>query len=450
MTVYDFAYVATLLSRLPASLQEAVRRGVRKSPAALGRKETSAATSPSRETKVRSKSAAFREDFLGRVPILPNGSPRVWFHGGSVGEILLLRPLVDALRDRLPDCRIAVSWSAITARTLALRTFPDALVFRCPWDYSWSVKNALRRISPDLLVIAEGAWHPNLVSAASQLSVATAVVNGRLDDDADPLTSWNRSWLNRAWKHIDLAIVQNEPYREKFRQIGIAPERIRVIRSLKFDGVSGDRSNPVTTRLVAEAGIAPEDTVFLAGSTQREDEVAALQAFSGLGEAYPRLRLIIVPRHMHRISEVVDLCRQHGHLPSLRSRLCSEERSWRVLIVDTLGELKGWWGRADVAFVGGGLGSRGGQNMLEPAAFGAATCFGPCIRNFSDIASALLEADGAQIVRDAAELAKFLERCLTDREHLQRLGANARSVVERNRGASTETIEALLPFLSAP
>ncbi len=88
-----------------------------------------------------------------------------------------------------------------------------------------------------------------------------------------------------------------------------------------------------------------------------------------------------------------------------------------MILVDTIGELSAVWGLADVAFVGGSLmPGRGGQNMMEPAAFGAAVLFGPHTANFREVVEQLLGRDGAREVADAAELAAALLADLDDPE----------------------------------
>src|SRR5262249_5894915 len=100
-------------------------------------------------------------------------------------------------------------------------------------------------------------------------------------------------------------------------------------------------------------------------------------------------------------------------------------------------------------FVGGSFGTRGGQNMLEPAAYGAAVSFGPNTRNFRDIVAALLSADGAVVVNDAAALEAFIRRCLEDPAYVQSLGNNAQTLVRSQLGATARTC-ALLEQLHAP
>jgi 3-deoxy-D-manno-octulosonic-acid transferase len=116
--------------------------------------------------------------------------------------------------------------------------------------------------------------------------------------------------------------------------------------------------------------------------------------------------------------------------------------------VDTIGELGPLWGLADVAFVGGSLdGRRGGQNMIEPAAFGAAVVFGPHVWNFRDTAARLVEAGAACQVGDAAELGAAVARLLAKAGQRQRMGAAARDFVLRQQGATERTLDLLEPLL---
>jgi 3-deoxy-D-manno-octulosonic-acid transferase len=110
-------------------------------------------------------------------------------------------------------------------------------------------------------------------------------------------------------------------------------------------------------------------------------------------------------------------------------------------LIDTIGELSAWWGTATIAFVGGSFGSRGGQNMIEPAAYGAAVAFGPNTWNFRDIVASLLAAGAAVVVHDAKELDAFVRRCLTDPAYAATLGTRAQQLVESQLGATRRTVE---------
>jgi 3-deoxy-D-manno-octulosonic-acid transferase len=120
-----------------------------------------------------------------------------------------------------------------------------------------------------------------------------------------------------------------------------------------------------------------------------------------------------------------------------------------ILLIDVIGELGGWWGVADIAYVGGSMGKRGGQNMIEPAAYGIPVSFGPNTKNFQTIVSQLLSADGAVVVRNQQELTQFVERCLSNRQWSDQLGQNAQTEVLKHQGASDRTVLLLKKLLDA-
>jgi 3-deoxy-D-manno-octulosonic-acid transferase len=191
----------------------------------------------------------------------------------------------------------------------------------------------------------------------------------------------------------------------------------------------------------------------VAGSTQPPEEQIALDLFRRLRSAFPRLRLILVPRQRERFDAVAILLKHAAEPFARRSELSTEysvlSTQYGVVLVDTIGELAAVWGLADVAFVGGSLdGRRGGQNMLEPAAYGATVLFGPHVWNFRDAATRLLAAGGAIQVADAAMLETAVRRLLADPVERATLGTAARDFVRQQQGATERTL-ALLDALLA-
>lgn len=390
------------------------------------------------------------EKLLGRVPPRSGNQPCVWFHAVSVGEVNLLAGLLNELARRRPDIVFVISTTTRTGYELACQKYADHLVCYCPLDFSWAVKQALRRLRPDLLVLAELELWPNLINAAKQHGVPVVVVNGRLSEASYRGYRRLRWFISRMMCNLASVAVQNEAYAARFLDLGVPPDRVHITGSIKFDNAVTERGNPRTARLAHLAGITPHHQVFLAGSTQAPEEAIALASFQEIQPRFPDLRLILVPRHPQRFAEVDKLLAASGAGYLRRSQLeqSAAPPAWQVLLVDTVGELAAWWGVAQLAFVGGSMGDRGGQNMIEPAAYGAAVCFGPNTKNFRDVVTTLLQAEAAVVVRDGGELTAFLERCLRDEEYANGLGTRAQSLAISQRGATARTIEILERFLT--
>jgi 3-deoxy-D-manno-octulosonic-acid transferase len=390
----------------------------------------------------------FRAKFLGQVPPRESQRPCVWLHAVSVGEVNVLQTLVDLISRERPGWECVVSTTTMTGMALARKKYPESTVFYCPLDFSWAVRSAMRRIRPRVLVLAELELWPNLIQAARDSGARVALVNGRLSENSYRGYRRIRPLVASVLSRIDLVAAQDETYSARFLELGADPERVHVTGSLKYDGAETDRGNPATERLRRLAGFSGNDIVFLAGSTQDPEESCALGTFRELSGTWPQLRLVLVPRHPDRFESVARLLDQSGLPWQRRTELETNgpDSRARILLVDAIGELGAWWGTAQTAFVGGSMGTRGGQNMIEPAAYGAAVSFGPNTRNFRDIVATMLAHDAAVVVNDAGELTAFVRRCLEEPAYTTALGARARDLVRSQLGATDRTFRLLEPL----
>ena len=397
--------------------------------------------------------------FTGGIPPLPRceaGVSRIWFHGVSVGEVQLLSVLAAEIKRqaeserRAVDC--VVSSSTTTGLELAAKRFGADHAFPCPLDFTWAVNRVLDRVRPDLLVLGELELWPNLLARVHARGIPIVVANGRMSEKSGRGYGRVRPVVQRMLGMVSLVIARSREDGDRFASF-VPPGGCKVIvtGSMKFDGVKGDRQAREVTRLRQLAGFLDDDVVFLAGSTQAPEEQLALDAFAAARSRHPHLRLVIVPRHTERTPEIASLLDRSGLRWQLRSRLGPPEAALpgdpraRVLLVDTTGELGWWWGTAQIAFVGGSLdGKRGGQNMLEPAAYGAAVSFGPHTRNFRDEVRRLLAADAAVVVADGPALTDFVRQCLETEGFATGLGRRAADLVASQRGSTAATAEAIL------
>lgn len=391
--------------------------------------------------------------FTGRIAPLPSATgPRIWLHGVSVGEVQLLAGLAQELRQqaesggRTIDC--VVSSSTTTGLDVAAKRFGTDRVFPCPLDFSWAVRRVLDTVRPDMLVLGELELWPNMLAIAQAHGIPIIVVNARMSERSFRGYRRIKSLARRMLGRTGLVIARSPADAERFAGLG-APAVITA-GSLKFDGVRGDRQDSDVERLRRLAGLPDDAIVFLAGSTQAPEEQLAVDTYRDLAAAHPRLRLVIVPRHVERTPPLAALLDATGLRWQQRSRLDTDgtDPAARILLVDSTGELGWWWGLATIAFVGGSLdGRRGGQNMIEPAAYGAAVAFGPHTRNFREEVRLLVEQQAAEVVHSGAELTAFVRRCLDDPEFAADRGRRAAAAVASQCGARARTAAMILDRL---
>ena len=392
--------------------------------------------------KVLGLSASKAESLWGGQPAQ---SPKRWFHAVSVGEVNLLVGLIKKLNEEGPN-RYVISTSTDTGYDLAVQHFGSERVFFCPLDFTWAVSRTINHLQPTELILIELELWPNLIRSAKQNGCKVSVVNARLSQRSSKRYQQFSRFTRPLFASLDWVGCQDQEVLEHFHACGTPKVRLEITGSLKFDNAPLSRATSAVEACRSWAGLTDQHVVWLVGSTQPGEEAMALSIYKTLMPKHPSLRLILVPRHPQRFDEVDQLIRSFELVPRRRSKVSEQPKEWlaqRVTLVDTIGELRNWWGTAQIATVGGSFGSRGGQNMLEPAGYGCAVSFGPDTRNFKQISQTLLDANASVRVNNETELLNFVTNCLRDSCYRESLGARASKTVRNHRGAIDRTCNAI-------
>lgn len=363
--------------------------------------------------------------------------PVIWLHAVSVGEINLLQAIIDSIRG---DYAILITTSTETGFDLATKKFSSHPVCFLPFDFSWAMRASMRTIRPAAIILAELEIWPNLVSVACEQSIGVGVINARLGEKSFAGYQRFSRFLRPTFSSLDLVATQTEAYAERFVQLGCPASRVHVTGSLKFDNAVSNRQNDQTEDLVRLAGLQPDDVVLVAGSTQLEEDLIVIEVLAQLYDEFENLKVVLVPRHPDRCPALLRELDKRNLSYAVRSEMDSITNR-RLIVVDVIGELAGWWGRADMGYVGGSMGAREGQNMIEPAALGVPVCFGPRTKNFKDAVEQLLAADAARVVHNQTDLTQFVRQRFENGEAMIRLGQRASSVVDQNLGATESSIQ---------
>ncbi|MAB80559.1 MAG: 3-deoxy-D-manno-octulosonic acid transferase [Planctomycetes bacterium] len=376
---------------------------------------------------------------LDRLP--PRVRSRVLVHGVSVGEVKAARSIVTELEKSYPELEVVISTTTDTGMEVARGIYPENLVVRFPVDLSFFVRRFLRCIDPTFVVLVELEIWPNFLRQCNRDGRPVAVVNGRITEISHGRYLVFRKLLPE-FNRISLFCVQSPEYAERFRLLDVEDERILVTGNIKVDGLRTGPLDPGEERRELLGG-RPGQRVLVAGSTHEPEERWLAQVWR---EFVPELRLILVPRHPSRSQAVLSTLAEIGvscqSLSSLRAGNEEPDAS-RPALVDTIGELEWIYGLADLVFVGGTLAPHGGQNMLEPAAQGKVCVFGPHLRNFTQEAKLLLEAQAAVRVEGTAYLGPALVRLEADPAECARMGQRGMESVASQRGATAITTGAL-------
>ena len=362
---------------------------------------------------------------------LPSGPFPVWVHCASVGEVQAAAPLVAALARRLHG-QVVVTTNTPTGAAAADRELPAGAVHAyLPLDTPGAARRFLHRLRPACGLVLETEIWPNLFAACRERGVPLAIVNGRLSPRTLTAPAWVRRAFGRALAGVALCLARSEADAERFRELGVAADRVRVAGNLKYA-----RQAPASEG----TGGAPLARPFVLAASTREGEEALVVAAWQAADTGGRL-LVLAPRHPERREAILrDLGNRQV---AVRSRGEPVTAATEVYLVDTLGELAGFMGAAEVVVMGGSLVPKGGHNLLEPAALGRPVVTGPHTDNFAEEAAALRAAGGLVEVADAAELGEALTELLADAERRHQLGEAARQAVAAQAGVLDTYIEAL-------
>lgn len=392
--------------------------------------------------------AGWRTKLTGHLQRRHPEQPCVWFHAVSVGEVLQLQSLIPEFVATHPDYEVVITTTTGTGFDVARQKFPQQTITYWPFDFRHVVQRALTQVRPSLVVLVELELWPNFLRAAHNRQIPVVVINGRMSERS--FGGYRRlRWLVRPMlSSLSQVAAQSTESAERFRTLGVPADRVITTGNIKYDRIQSLRCNPRTLELRTTFQIEEDAIVWIVGSTQSPEEALALDAYEVLAREFPQLRLILVPRHQERFEEVARLV-QSREFPLLRRSQPSPRVSQRpVLLLDTLGELAACWGLADIAFVGGSLSQRGGQNLLEPAGYGAAVVVGPNTWNFRQIVEDLRRRNALLTVHDGAELLQTTRELLVRPEARLRLGRAGQEFVLTQQGATRKTldvIEAALP-----
>ncbi len=447
--------------------------------------------------------AQSRRERLGGVApeanSIAHGKLRVWLHAASVGEVEGARPVVQSLARVRPDLDFVITTMTPAGRDAARRRL-NGICQLAPFDHVASVRSFLARVRPVLVIITETELWPNFFLQSAAAGARIALINGRISTRSMSRYRLISPLLARALGSASAVLAQTSEDAERFCFLGAAPGRIAVTGNAKYEA-DGD-SPPLRPPLAAFAEGRP---IVLAGSTGPGEEQIVLTAYRELAERFPSLALILAPRHLQRIVEVETAVRAaglaytrasdldspggssasvaeitHGSATHLRTgenpiappdqgevrwglsgeqRFKRDERIFaaeaaarypRVLLLDTMGELRALYQCATVAFVGGSLlPGRGGQSLAEPANASVPVLFGPYYENHRKLGDALIANGGRCIVRDVTQLADATAKWLTDESARSAAGQRARAVMDELAGSTATIVRylcALLPI----
>jgi len=386
----------------------------------------------------------------------------LWIHAVSVGEVKLARVLIGHLRELQPDLRVVVSTTTGTGFTLAKKRLEDekTYVIYNPIDFLWSVVHAFKLIQPKRLILIESEIWPNYLWCAKRRHIPIYLVNTRLSERSEERYRRLRWLVRPLLQEIDLVFAQDSTDVARLPLAGFAPETVFNLGCLKYDVAERealDSFDPAKEKEISawwdRTGWNGEEGILLGASTHPGEEEVLARIYRDLRNEWPKLRLVLAPRHAERGSAIRDMCDRMGLRAVTRSQLAAVNTSLGngsrpdVLVVNSTGELGSLYKRATLAFVGKSLRGQGGQNFIEAAPVGVPIVVGPNMQNFKVITREFINQQAVVQVTDEFELANCLHALFASDETRRELGDRARATFQANLGAARRTAEVIVRSL---
>ena len=380
---------------------------------------------------------------LGFVPFTVlrrlSGSPRIWIHAVSLGEVKVAASIVEALRQIMPGCSFMISTITRHGRELAAEIFDkDIPVVYAPIDFVASVRKALALVRPDIMVFLETEIWPAWLFEARRMGIKTALINGRISARSIGGYLRLRPFFCEVLKNFDIFSMIMEEDAVRIKAMGADPKKIEINGNAKYDLLGNITDPGIETEMRQTLNLDETRRVFIAGSTREGEEEMILDAYEQIIKRFSDTVLIIIPRHIERTPEIGLLIEKRGLKYQLRTDLYEDKarRTEQVVIINTFGELFKVYSIGTIVFCGASLVPLGGQNPLEPGIWGKVVFYGPSMEDFLD-ARALLEAAGAGVPVSSPEM--LADKAIWFLDHTDQMriyGERAREAILKNQGAA--------------
>lgn len=376
--------------------------------------------------------------------------PRVWLQAVSVGEVGVALALAQELWARRPEINLAVSSSTAKGLERAAQVFANrARVLPFPLEAPWAVAAACNKVRPHVYASLETELWPNLLARLERSGATLLLLNGRISPRSFPRYQWIRPLVAGCLRRFQALSMISEADAQRVIALGAPDERVRVDGNAKYTGLLEQAQAADTNGPAARLNLngAP---LLVAGSARSGEEGPVLAAFAALLREHPTAVLAVAPRHLERAPRWLAAARGQGLAAQAWSGLSEaapRRAETRVVVIDAMGALMALYGLCRAAFLGASLVPLGGQNPLEPAAWGVPMVFGPDMADFSDAAQVLLAAGAAQVVPDADGLARAWSGLLDDPAEAKRRGQAGREVLAGWSGAAATAADLVLTQL---
>jgi 3-deoxy-D-manno-octulosonic-acid transferase len=339
----------------------------------------------------------------------PSGSV-IWFHGASVGEAVSLLPLLERIRREFPHITPLVTTGTVNAARVMTKLMPEGCIHQfIPIDIPAWINAFLDHWQPDIGVFVESEFWPNLILTSQARSIPLYLINATMSEKS--YKSWRRfpSVIDHLLSCFELVLAQSKATAKHFKDLGVAPSKVRVFGNLKF------AASPLKCDLKELKKLQSTlkgRHIWVAASTHSGEETLVADIHQTIKKSLPNVLTIVIPRHPLRGDDIARELTDKGLEVARRSKGEKIQVSTDIYLVDTIGELGLFYRLSDVAFIGGTFVPIGGHNPIEAVLLDCAVIWGPHTHKQTEICDVLGPAASAVSIKE--ELASTVQQLLVN------------------------------------
>ena len=330
----------------------------------------------------------------------------IHIHAVSVGEVLASRKFIEEIQRRFPDHQILITCTTQTGSATIKRLYGNSVFHQyMPFDLKTCIKRFLKIWKPEMTFILETEIWPNFINTLNKQNTKVFLINGRMSEKSYKRYKSSLPILDGVFSKLDFTICQGIQDQKRFINLGVHKDRIKKDYSFKFDSISLSNEKK-------ENKDNKEKKLIICASTHEPEEKILVEAFEMLSD--DNIILVLAPRHPERVSKIFKELKNSGLHPSLFSKNEFKiDYSNKINLIDEIGHLEDLFSLGDIAFIGGSLIPRGGQNFLEAVKFSLPISSGKSFYNFQEIAEDLISMEILQVANSAQEIKDIWKKQLS-------------------------------------
>ena len=341
---------------------------------------------------------------------------KIWIHAASIGELMSVIPIIKRLeKNKKIKSIIVTTTTTSSAKVFSKLRFKKTFHIYFPLDNNFLTKRFINYWQPETAIFVDSEIWPNMYKNLNLKKIPIIILNARMVKKT--LERWQifPSFAKEVFSKITMALPSNLETLKYLKQLNV--KNIKIAGNLKYYGeknIEVINSDHLKDKF-------KNQKIWCAASTHKNEEIFLGKLHKNLKKNNKQLITIIIPRHTHRVPQIINDMNKLGLKTTTHSSNLKIKNDTDIYLVDSYGVSSKFYNLTNITFVGGSLISHGGQNPLEPARFGNFIINGPNVSNFKEIYSFLIKHKMSLTTSSSLKMEKIILKKLNHKKNKQNI-----------------------------